>query len=480
MEATITTANPNGLGYQTGLFSAPVGEPIDQNFFDAAFAGRLNPNPIYKEVYNCDIIGECGISQWLDEFMDVETDCYDEVTLLETHSLREQIRVAAGVTIPAYPATGQITLSEGDHFVSGQYVLPQVGNSLILPPTGKIVDITAVTHATGFDTILTVRHRANVSGTSVLIEGDEPFVLSGSFIEDCACPTGQFAVEDLLLERDISMIHFGDKGELCGDALDTCKWLKIPFRDENGNVLEEKWWSEPLRKMYQRFEKRKTKEDLFNDKFGIIPQVKARGLKFTPASASEITIDDLRTWVAQLDLYGIYNREYAIFAGTAIYSQLQRMLDAAGVTRMSYDRQPMNDCKWLNLEWCGVVVEGLTLHIYKECSFSNGKEFGGQSYVFPNSALFVPMGTNRSTINSTSRGMESPIGNQGKLFSRVYFRSNANGQVFDAVTDSNGILNGPGGRNTFGTGCREHEWTIESRYRNEIYCIDAWGYIGLS
>jgi hypothetical protein len=96
------------------------------------------------------------------------------------------------------------------------------------------------------------------------------------------------------------------------------------------------------------------------------------------------------------------------------------------------------------------------------------------------SAIFVPMGTNRSTINTTSRGMMSPVGNQGKLFSRVYFRSNANGQVFDAVTDSNGILNGAGGRNTFGTGCREHEWTIETRYRNELYCLDSWGYIGLS
>lgn len=479
MPATITTANPNGLNYQTGLFSAPLGEPIDQNFFDAAFAGRINGNKIYKEVYNCDIIGKCGISQWLDEFMDTETDCFDEITLLETHSFREQIKVKTGVTIPAYPGTGQIAISNSDQYVSGNYVLPQVGNSLLLPPTGKLVDIVSIVHATAFDTILTVRHRPNVTGTSVLLADDEPFVLSGSMIEDCACPTGQFVVEDLPLEADISMVHFGDKGELCGDAMDTCKWLKIPFMDENGKTIEEKWWSEPLRKMYQRFEARKTKEDLFNDKFGIIPTIKARGLKFTPAASDEITIDDIRDWVAQLDLHGTYCREYAVFAGTEIYSQLQRLGDAAAVTRMAYERQPMMDCKWLNLEWCGIVVEGLTLHIYKECSFSNGRELGGQSYVFPRSAIFVPMCNQQDAVRTTSKGMMSPVGNKGKLFSKVYFRSNANGDVFDALTDSNGILNGPGGRNTFGTGCRQHEWTIETRFRNELYCVSAWGYIGL-
>lgn len=481
MPGTITSSNPNGIGYQTGLFSAPLGSPIDQNFFDAAFAGRINENKIYKEVYNCDIIGECGISKWLEEFMDVETDCFDEVTLLETNSLREQIRVASGTTIPAYPATGTITLSSGDHFVSGQYVLPIVGNSLLLPPTGKIVDIIAVTHATANDTVLTVRHRSGVSGTSVLITGDEPFVLSGAMIEDCACPTGQFAVEDLPLEHDVAMVHWGDKGELCGDALDTCKWLKIPFMDENGNTIEEKWWNEPLRKMYQRFEKRKSFEDLFNDKFGIIPTIKARGLKFTPASANEITIDDIRDWVAALDAEGVYCREYAVFSGTEIYSQFQRMADAAGVTRMAYERQPMQDCKWLNLDWCGITVEGLTLHIYKDCSWSSGKELGGQSFVFPTSAILVPMCNNRDEVRTTSRGKMSPVGTKGKLFSKVYFRSNANGQVFEALTDSNGILNNAnGGRNTFGTGCREHEWTIETRYRNELYCVSSWGYIGLS
>jgi len=65
------------------------------------------------------------------------------------------------------------------------------------------------------------------------------------------------------------------------------------------------------------------------------------------------------------------------------------------------------------------------------------------------------------------------------MFTRVYFRS-IQGRVYDMITDSNGFLNGAGGRNTFGTGCKEHEWTAETRFLNEIHCPNSWGYIGLN
>ena len=32
MPATVTTNDPNGLGYQTGYFAAPIGAAIDQVF----------------------------------------------------------------------------------------------------------------------------------------------------------------------------------------------------------------------------------------------------------------------------------------------------------------------------------------------------------------------------------------------------------------------------------------------------------------
>ena len=482
----ITTNNPNGLGYQTNQFTMPSGVGV----FDTAYASRLTGDPIIRAKYYSDIVGRCGISAWMEEFGDVQTDCFTDVTLLEYNSLRQQVKVKTNTTIPAYPTTGTIAISATDHSVGGAYVLPRAGNSLILPPSGKIVDIISIAHATADDTILTVRHRSSVSGTSVLLVGDEPFVLTGSFIEDCACPEGSLILEDDPIEHLNSMINYADKADLCGDDLDTCKLMSIPFFDgdnnptiyedyRSGRQLAGLWWQDKWRNMVQMFEDRKDYETLFNDKFGLVPLVRALGINFVPADSTAITIADIRAWVAQLDAAGIYGREYAVRAGTVKYSQFMQMLDAAGVTRLAYERQPMQSCKWLNLEWCGVTIEGLTLHIYKECSFSSGKMFGGANYVFPNSALFIPMWDNRDANKNSSMGMRAPLGYQNKLFSRVYHRSQATGEVFDSVMDSNGILNGPNGRNTFGTGCRKHEWTIQSRWRNDYYNISHWGYMGL-
>lgn len=479
MAAGISTNDPNGLGYQQGLFSGPLGTPIDQTFFDAAFAGRINTNKIYREAYNCNIIGECTMSSWLEEFMGYETDCSPEYTLLEYNSKRQQIRSLYAGSIPANPSTGFIYLSPKDHFVSGAYVLPQVGNTIVLTPSGKLATVTVVTHSSANDTRLTVVLRAGQTGSVTFAAGDEMMVLSGSEIADCACPTGQFAFEDLPLEHDLEMITFGDKGELCGDALNKCQFLKIPFMNEDGTVIEERWYTEAQQTMYRRFEKRKHYETLLNPNFGIIPVLRSRGIKFTPASTTEITTDDIRAWKSALNQAGISGMEYAVFAGREIYSQFQRMLLTAGVVQLNYIDQPLNDCKWINLEYCGIKVEGMTLHIYDECSFSNGKELGSQGMNFPNSAIFVPMSNvpydvKRSTVDPTRNGYNE------KMFDRVYFRD-INGRTWDTLTDANGVLSYMnGGRNTFGTGCEEQEWTVKTRFTNEVRCANAWGYIGLA
>jgi len=83
MAAIITTNNPNGLGYQQGYFSGTVGTPVAQDFFDAAFAGRIHTDKIYKETYNCNIIEQCTMSTWLEDFMNFETDCYPAYSLIE-------------------------------------------------------------------------------------------------------------------------------------------------------------------------------------------------------------------------------------------------------------------------------------------------------------------------------------------------------------------------------------------------------------
>lgn len=470
---------------QQGYFSGPVGDFVDQAFFDSAFAGRINENKIYKNAYNCNIIGETDLansnmSSWLEEFGGVEYSCYPNYTNLEYNSLRYQIKAAANTTIPARSGgTGTITLSNSDHFVSGQYVLPQVGNSIVLVPSGHLAEVTAVTTATANDTTLTVRLRSSTVGAQNILLGDEMLVLQGAEVEDCLVPDGQFNFEDLPLEIDLEMVHIMLPASICGDAIEKCQWLKIPFLDANGNEIADTglWFSEAQQNLYRDFEKRKHYEKLLNPNFGIIHQLRARGINFTPDSSTEITIDDIRFLKQQLDIAGVAGREYAIFAGREIYSQLQQLFIAQGVVQLDNVQQPMSDCKWLNMEWCGVKIEGLTLHVYEEISFSNGRALGAQGMNFPNSAIFVPMWDKES---ETERSV-SPVGRNGyteKMFTTTFFQS-TQGKRYDMVVDSNGILNGPTGRNTFGTGERKHEYTVETRFALETHCMQAWIYIGL-
>ncbi len=475
MAATLTTNNPLGLGYQTGYFSGPLGEPLAQHFFDAAFAGRINENKIYKASYHCNLVDECTMSTWLDEFMGYETDCFPKYTLLETYGQLQGVTSATTIVLPQYPGTVALHLDDKNFFVSGQFILPQVGNTIVTTPRGVLAKVTAVNLASSGDAIVTIQQRDTTgnTGAQTITAGDFLLVLSGSLIEDCACPTGQFAVNDLPIEHDVEMITVGDKGELCGDALNKCQFLKIPFTDECGNVIE-KWYVQALADMYKRFERRKHFERLLNPQWGIIPVIRARGMKWTPASPTEITTEDVRAWKGLLREAGISCMEYAIFAGTDLFSQFQKMLLAAGVVKLDNAvYNPTKDCQWVNMQYCGIQVEGLTLHIYEECSFGNGKMLGAGTSVFPNSAIVVPMCNRPACTRSTGR-MDAG-GGDNKMLSTVYFKS-LDGRTWDNLTDSNGVL---GVRNTFGTGCETQEWTIKSRFLQEVICPNQWGYIGL-
>lgn len=484
MPATITTNDANGLGYQTGYFSGILGSPVDQTFFNTAFAGHRNTNKIYKDAYNCNVIGEffATMSTWMDEFGGIDYSCYPSYTNLEYNGYRRQIRANAGVTIPAYPATGIIVLSAKDHFVSGNYVLPQVGNSIATAPSGVLVDVITVTHATANDTTITVRQRPGTTGTIVIPSGAEMLVLQGSILTDCACPTGQFNFRDLPLEIDVAMIDVAVKGSICGDAAEKCQFLKIPFLDAEGHEIAEKgiWFTGAQQDMYRDLEYRKFYEKLLNPTFGIVPNLRARGIKFSPATPGVIITQDIRDLKSQLDQAGVAGREYAVFAGRNIFSQFQQMLLTAGVTQLLYSERPMSDCGWINMEYCGVKVEGLTLHIYEEKSFSNGKSLGASGMNFPDSAIFLPMWDNPDSVirNIPDTGIMGNGYSNNKMFQTTYFQS-VQGKRYDMVVDSNGFLNGPNGRNSFGTGCKTHEWTAESRFALETYCMKGWMYIGL-
>lgn len=412
--------------------------------------------------------------------MGYDTECLLDAnngySIIETYGKYQMIKVQTTAVLPQYPGTVVVHLNANSHFIGGAFILPQVGNTIVTSPNGVLAEVTAVSVASAGDSTITLRQRDTTgnTGQQTITAGDELLVLSGSAIADCACPTGQFAVPDMPIITDLRMITIGDKGSVCGDAALKCQWLKIPFYDECGKEIQH-WYTQALQDMYQRFEDRKRFEMLLNPSFGIIPTVRARGIKWTPASPSEITTDDVRAWKIELDKAGIMCREFAIFAGRTLFSQFQRMLLAAGVVKLDNTLQPLNDCKWINMEYCGIKVEGLTLHIYDECSFSNGKELGSPNMVYPSSAIIVPM-CSRPACNRSNGRQDGGTGSEdSKMGSMVYFKD-TQGRVWDNLTDSNGMF---GPRNTFGTGCDTHEWTIKARFLFEIHCANWWGYMGL-
>lgn len=470
----MSSNNPLSISPQTGFFSGPVGEALNQEFFNAAFAGHLNENKIYKQAYHCNIIQTSGMMEWLDQFMGFETDCFDAYTLIETYGFDRFIELEADVVVDNYPNLTTLELIPGNAYTGNAYLLPQVGNTIVLP-NGELVKVTSIGTASTLDPKIVVQPRNPNFTDYQLRDGDRLLVLSGSEIEDCDCPTGQFRVPDAPYEVDLNMIEFGDKGELCGKTLHKCQWLKIPLYDECGKEVKGLWYTEALQDMYRSFEKRKFYETLFNPSFGIIPQIKARGIEWTLNDPTEITEEDFRTWKADLDEAGIGCREFAWFAGRNIFSMFQRFARTLGPQMLQYSERPMNDCTWIDLNYCGIRIENLTIHVYEEPMFSNGKELGGTNYVFPDSAIIIPMCA-RPGCNRTSTGHTEGTSSQ-KMLSRVYFRSQANGKVWDTVTDSNGVL---GPRNTFGAGCEQHEWTVKTKFLNEVHCPHWWGYIGLS
>jgi hypothetical protein len=446
---------------QTGLFSANPNTVINQDFFDAAFAGRLAADPIYKEAYNCNLIGQCNMSTWIEEYMGYESDCNPAYSLIERSSYNEQVKVKTAVTVAAYPAITAVAIAAANHYVGGVYVLPQVGNGIVFPD-GTLATVKAINVTTANNTTMGLQLRDPAATAKALAVGNDLLVLPGSILEDCACPEGQFRFPDLPVIHDLEMIQFGDKGELCGDALNKCQYLKIPFTDEAGNVTE-KWYTEELQEMYRGFEKRKHYERLFNPNFGIIPTIKARGLNFATASPTAITIDDIKQWKKDLVAAGIMKTEFAVFAGVNSFLQWQDMLMQAGVTQLAYTPFPNGECKWIDMQYCGISVAGLHFHIYEDCTFSNGKGLGGNGSTFPNASIIIPMGERTTNV----RG-----GFDNRMLTTVYFKS-LDGRVWDKITDSNGVL---GTRNTFGAGCEQQEWTIKTRFVQEIHCPNAWGF----
>lgn len=464
--------------WQTPQFTLPEGTYLGQSFFREVYAERLSPN-VYRKFYYTNVAGPCTETMFLEQYGGVEYDCnkFDN-TILEYAPLREQVKVGGNDATISIPASGSgfIPIDAADVAPDTQYTLPYDGNSLVLP-SGDIVDVVSVGTENGGEAdgslYIEVEQREGGSGTLTVESGQELTILFGREISDCDCPEGNFRVQGMPVDTDIKWHSYADARELCGDDLNACSVLQVPLIDSNGNFIE---GTAPFtyfnieQELHADMQKRKNIEVLLE----LIARVKAAGLKFTPSDSDKIEVEDIRDWKKILDSFGIRNREYLVFAGNVVFSQFMKLRQDAQVTALEITQRPLVDCPWINLDYCGITVEGLTFHIFEACTFSNGYELGGAGSDFPASALLIPAG-DRSTRVQWSRGRTGRTGYTDKAFNIVYFRG-TNGVTYDVHVDTGGIL---GPYNPYEPGCIKQKWAVRSNWALETFGLQAWGFIGL-
>lgn len=461
---------PNGTMPGKGQFSLPSGVTLNGAFLQAAQASRYSADPVFRKHYFCNLIQQNTFGLWLTENMGYGETCFKNYSIVREYATDNLVHLsnATAVTIPASPGTAVLTIAANSHYVSGNYVYPQVGDALLLPPNGDIGIITAVTPGIN-TTSLTVRLKSSTVAVIVPALADV-IVLTGKQLADCECPTGTFRMEDTPVEQPIAMQAIGElSGRICGDALLACQNVKYKYMymDADGNQVEtELWYGGELQKMYKRHEDSKMYQYLFDPSFGIINTLRAKSIRWNWANRDVLTEQDIADLKRAVQASGLGCTEYTFVLGSLAYAAAQTLANSLSLNRISYGQFNPEDCKWINLQFCTISISGMTIHFYEENSFSNGKMLGASGFDYLRRGIGMPMCDKPSNLKRVGE-------NDTKLFTVVHFRDTL-GRLHDNLTDSNGILNGPGGRNTFGTGCDFHEFSIKSTFSVEVSCPESW------
>lgn len=462
---------PNGGSMpRTGEFSTPAGVIQNGAFLQATQAARYSADPVFRKHYYCNLIQRNSFGLWLTENMGFAETCFKNYSIIREYATNNLVRLSniAAVIIPASPGTAVLPIAVASHYVSGNYVYPQVGDALLLPPNGDIAIITAVTPGVNTTTI-TVRLKASLVPVTVPI-GADVIVLTGKQLADCDCPTGRIRLQDAPVEQPITMASIGEgSGQICGDALLACQNVKYAYKymDANGNqVTTELWYGGELQKLYQRHEESKMYQYLFDPSFGIITTLRAKSIRWNWADPNILTEADIADLKRGVQASGLGCYEYTFMLGALAFAAAQTLANNLATNRVSYGMFNPEDCKWINLNFCTVSISGMTIHFYEEESFSNGKMLGASGFDYQKRGIGLPMCDKPSNLRRSGD-------NDNKLFTIVHFRDTL-GRIHDGLTDSNGILNGPNGRNTFGTGCDFHEFSIKSSFAVEVSCPESW------
>lgn len=454
-----------------GQFSAPIGVAQDGAFLNAAQASRYSLDPVFRKHYFCNLIQQCNFGTWLSENMGYAESCYKNYSIVREYPTDNIVHLKnpAPIVVPVSPGTITLPVANNSHFVGGAYVYPQVGDGLLLPPDGTVAVITAITPGVNATT-LTVRLRNSTVAVTIPANADI-IVLTGKQLADCECPSSRIRFENAPIEQALSMITVSDgSGQICGDALLACQNVKYAYQyqDENGCLQEtEMWYGGELSKMYKRHEASKMYDYLFNPSFGIITTLRAKSIRWNWADPDALTEQDIADLKAGVQGSGLGCFEYTFMLGSKAFASAQSLANDLATGRISYGIfNPNDNCKVINLQFCTIQISGMTIHFYEECSFGDGKMLGAAGFDYKNRGLGMPMCDKPSSCPSYGD-------TDNKLFTIVNFRDSL-GRIHDNLVDSNGILNGAGGRNTFGTGCDIHEWTMKSSYAVEVSCPEAW------
>lgn len=460
---------------QTNKLYSPNISPLDATALTTLLAGRYSQDKVIKEFYWCKIIEDQNLFAFLGEYMGKDTSCFPNFSVVQHDYLYDQIKLGATgapFTLAAYPTTTVLPLDVAASQFGGAYILPQVGNSVAVPPYGELFEVTAV-NASGGSPTVSVKHR-NPAGVAItgIVAGQEMVVLAGKYLADCACPDGSFRIPGMPTVYDLSMVTKGSYEKICGDALLSCQNFLIPFFDENGNESPY-WFNEPLKKMYKDFEKSNHYEMLLNYNWGLIPVLKSRGSVLTPTSTTALTEDDIYFYSSAYSLKGVTVTEFAVAAGRDRFIQYQKLFNSLSSNNNGiigiYD--PAEVCKTLNMNWCTLKIGGFTLHVFEDKWMSTGLGLGNAAYKFRNAAIWIPL------IDRTTNVRNDEVDGFGnaasKMLTTVYFKeSSPGGRTWDALQDENGLW---ASRNNGGAGCDFMEWSVKSRFAQIIHCPEAWG-----
>ena len=461
---------PNGSMPVQPQFSLPTGVLLNGQFLRAAQASRYSNDPVIRKHYYCNLIKNHTFGVWLTENMGYAETCFENYNIVREYATDNLVKLsnAAPIVIPASPGTATLPISANSHYVNGNYVYPQVGDALLLPPNADIAIITAITPGVN-TTTMTVRLKASTVSVTVPALADI-IVLTGKQVADCECPTGTARLENSPVEQQIKLLPIHEpSGRICGEALLACQNVKYKYgyMNESGEQVEtELWYGGMLQKMYQDHEYTKMYSYLFDPSFGIIPTLRAKSIRWNWADRDVLTEQDIADLKRAVQASGLGCTEYTFVLGSLAYASAQTLANNLSLNRVSYGQFNPEDCKWINLQFCTMSISGMTIHFYEENSFSNGKMLGAAGFDYLRRGIGMPMCDKPTNLKRVGD-------NDTKLFTVVHFRDTL-GRLHDGLTDSNGILNGPNGRNTFGTGCEFHEFSIKSKYAVEVSCPESW------